>query len=134
MSPALSPQTQKVRLRTAQFVALGFILLIAAGIAAPFLGVNRFRERIRASLEAAFMRQVTLGEVHLNLFTGPGFQVEDVEIGEDPALGSEPFAYIKTLSAVPRLWSLWTGRLEFASLRLEGAQVNLARNSTPSGG
>ena len=134
MSPAVSSQARKVRLRTAQFIALGFILLIVAGIAAPFLGIDRFRERIRASLEAALMRQVSLGEVHLNLFTGPGFQVDDVEIGEDPALGAEPFAYVKTLNAVPRLWSLWTGRLEFASLRLEGAQVNLARNSTASGG
>ncbi len=134
MSPAISAQAQKLRLRTAQLVALGFILLIAAGIAAPFLRADVFRERIRASLEAALMRRVSLGEVHLNLFTGPGFQVDDVEISEDPALGAEPFAYVKTLNAVPRLWSLWTGHLEFASLRLAGAQVNLARNSAPGGG
>ncbi len=40
---------------------------------------------------------------------------------------AEPFAYVGELRAVPRLWSLWTGALEFSSLTLEDAHVNLTR-------
>ncbi|MDQ2899125.1 MAG: hypothetical protein M3Y07_04900, partial [Acidobacteriota bacterium] len=131
MTPVAAVSSRKIRVRAAQTIALAVILLIAVGIAAPYMRADSYRDRIRAALENALARKVTLGEVRLNLFTGPGFQVDDVVIGEDPALGAEPFAYVPTLRATPRLWSLWTGRLEFASVSLDGAQINLGRVTVP---
>ncbi len=103
------------------------VLLLAAGVVAPFLGANRYAEQIRSGLEAALGRRVEFGDVHFKLLTGPGFTVSKVIIHENPAFGAEPFAYVESLEARPRLGSLLLGRLEFASLRLEDTTVNLTR-------
>ena len=71
------------------------------------------------------------GEVRLDLFNGPGFSVDKVVVHEDPAVGLEPFAYVESIEARVSFASFWTGRLEFANLRLLNASINLAR---PEGG
>jgi len=103
------------------------VVLMLAGTIAPFLGASRFAEQIRIGLETALGRKVEFGEAHLNLFTGPGFALGKVVIHNDPAYGAEPVAYVESLEARPRLWPLMFGRLEFASLRLGEATVNLTR-------
>src|SRR5258707_198184 len=106
-------------------VAFPLLLLVAiAGVAAPFLNANPFRSRIQAALENALHRRVTIGAVHFNLFTGPGFTVDDVLIEEDPRAGIEPFAYVASLDARIRLRTLWTGHLTFSNLRLDTPSVN----------
>jgi len=113
--------------RAAKLFGVGCVFLVVVGIIAPFLGVNRFAEQIRSGLQAQLGRRVEFGEVHLSLFTGPGFTIEKVVIHDDPAYGAEPFAYVEALKARPRLLPLVLGRLEFTSLRLEDAIVNLTR-------
>ncbi len=117
-----------MRRRIIQALAAIVVLLIAIGIAAPFLHADRYSGRIETALSAALGRPVTIGGITLDLFTGPGFAVSNVIIAGDSP-GSEPFAYVGELRAVPRIWSLWTGRLEFSSLTLEDAHVNLARST-----
>lgn len=111
----------------AKCLGAGCVLVMAAGVLAPYLGANRYAGRIRSGLESALGRRVEFGEVRFNLFTGPGFSVSKVVIFEDPAFGHEPFAYVESLDARLRLWPLIMGRLEFASLRLEDTSVNLTR-------
>jgi len=109
-------------------------LIVIAGLAAPKFQAGQYRDKIRTALESALGRKVEIhGDIRYNLFTGPGLSVSDVEIGEDPELGAEPITYARTLTAVPRLWSLWTGHLEFASLRLDDAQINLTRSEPQPG-
>lgn len=117
-----------MRRRFLQALAAIVLLLVAVGIAAPFLHADRYSGRIETALSTALGRQVTIGDVTLDLFTGPGFAVSNVVISGDQP-GAEPFAYVSELRAVPRIWSLWTGRLEFSSLTLEDAHVNLARSA-----
>jgi hypothetical protein len=112
--------------------AAGAALVLVAGIVAPFLSVNRYGQRIRESLEEALGRKVELGEVRLDLFSGPGFSVSKVVIHEDPRFGIEPFAYIGSLEARVSFRSLWSGRLEFASLRLDEPSINLVRTHSGS--
>src|SRR5579872_878953 len=104
---------------------------LIAGIAAPFLSGDRFGERIREGLQASLGRSVKIGKVRFDLFQGPGFTISDVEIGEDPAFGIEPFATwsggATSLDARLKLQSLWTGKLEWASLRLNQPIVNLVK-------
>ncbi len=107
------------------FVAVA--ILIVCGIAAPFVQVNRLRNRLTAALQNSLHRRVDIGDVHLNLFTGPGFSVDNVLIYEDPSIGIEPFASVLSLEARVRLSSLWTGRLEFSTLTLEDPSVNLVK-------
>lgn len=122
----------KLRKKTIwRLVLAGVVLVVAVGLIAPLVDAHRFGARVKASLSQALGREVEIGEVHLDLFGGPGFSVDKVVIHEDPAVGLEPFAYVESLAARISFKSLWTGRLEFSSLKLEDASVNLAR---PTGG
>jgi hypothetical protein len=103
--------------------------LAAIGLLAPMVNAGPYRERIRAALERSLHRPVTVGEAHYSLFGGPGFEIKDVLIGDTPAAGPEPFAYVGSLEAVVRLTSLWTGHLSFSTLRLNDATVNLVKTS-----
>jgi hypothetical protein len=118
-------------LRRTIFILLAFV--IVAGLLAPFLRADRLRPRIQAALEAALNRPVHItSAVHLNLFTGPGFSVDDVLIDDDPASGIEPFAHVESLRARVRLTSLLRGKLAFSSLYLDSPSVNLVK--MPAGG
>src|ERR1041384_7887394 len=77
--------------------ALGWCvcLLLVAGLAAPYLAVDRYAERLQRSLERSLGRKVELQGVHFSLFKGPGFSIDRVVIHEDPAIGIEPVAYIE---------------------------------------
>ena len=110
---------------------LAVLCIVVVGLIAPRVSANRFRPRIKAALEAALRRPVTLGAVHLNLFTGPGFSVDNVLIDDDPAAGIEPFAHVESLQARIRWTSLFSGDLAFSSLRLDNPSVNVVK--MPSG-
>jgi len=108
-------------------ISASIATLIVAGVVAPYLSADRFGERIRRSLEAALGRQVEIGKAHFDLFRGPGFSIQDVVIHEDPAIGLEPVIYTGagSLEARISLSSLWKGRLEFSTLRLDEPSINL---------
>ena len=113
-------------LRRAILIVLASV--VAFGLAAPFLRADRLRPRIQAALEAALNRPVHITKsVHLNLFTGPGFSVDDVLIDDDPAAGVEPFAHVESLRATIRLASLFRGKLAFSSIHLDSPSVNLVK-------
>ena len=120
-------RTRRLTLRRAIWLGLG--ILVAAGLAAPYLNADRFGDRIRRAMEQALDRKVDIAAVRFNLFRGPGFTLRGVVIHDDPAVGIEPFAYVTSIEARVRFTSLWRGRLEFASLRLEQPSVNLVKSS-----
>jgi hypothetical protein len=103
------------------------VVALGAGAVAPLLNANRFRGEIHSALESALNRRVTIGKVHFNVFTGPGFTVDDVLIEEAPGMGIEPFAHVESLEARVRLASLWTGHLAFSKLRLVEPSVNFVK-------
>jgi hypothetical protein len=108
-------------------------LLLMVGIAAPYLGAGRYGERLRGSLERALGRRVEfLGPVRFSLFKGSGFSVENVVIHEDPSIGIEPMAYMDRIDVTPGFWSLAGGQFVIASIRLEGASINLAKSGPAS--
>jgi hypothetical protein len=108
-------------------------LLLVVGIVAPYLGADRYGERLRGSLERALGRRVEfLGPVRFSLFKGPGFSVENVVIHEDPSIGIEPMAYMDRIDVTPGFWSLLGGKFVIDSIRLEGASINLAKSGPVS--
>ncbi len=114
------------------FYAVAALLLAAFSV--PRINAGRYRERARMALEKALGRKVKIGEVRFRLLPEPGLTIADVTIGEDPAIGAEPVAYVTTLRAVPRLTALFGGPLEFSSVDLEDASLNLTRvDNNPSG-
>ena len=83
---------------------------------------------MRAALEKGLGREVDFSDVRFRLLPTPGFTLHERVIGEDPAIGAEPFAYVTTLIAVPRITSLFGGPLAFASISLEDdVSLNLTR-------
>jgi hypothetical protein len=115
---------RKTIIRVLLALIVGFVLL---GLVAPYLSANLFRERIRDALQAALNRKVEMGSVHFNLFSGPGFSVEDVLIADDSGAGIEPFAHVESIKARIRFTSLFTGHLVFSKLKLVEPSVNLVK-------
>lgn len=114
-------------MKLARRAGLVVLAVLAVGLALPYINVNGYRERIQNALEQALHRKVTIGKVHFELLTGPGFSVEDVTIHEDPRIGIEPIAYVESLTARVRLTTLWTSKLSFSNLRLSEPTVNLTK-------
>jgi len=107
---------------------LGFVLLVAAAaVGVPFIRADGFAGPIRTALERGLGRNIELnGPIRFSLISR-GFSIEQVVIHEDPAVGSEPFAYVSTLEGTLRLVPLLRGRFEFARLHLVEPSVNLAK-------
>ncbi len=103
------------------------VALLAAAVYVPRISADRYRERVHTALENALGREVEIGEVRFRLLPTPGLTISNVTIGEDPKIGAEPVAYVDTLTAVPRIASLFGGPLEFASVDLGDASLNLTR-------
>jgi len=103
------------------------VALLGAAWYVPRISADRYRDRIHAALEKALGRQVEIGQVRFQLLPTPGLTIANVTIGEDPKIGAEPVAYVTTLLAVPRIASLFRGPLQFSSVDLEDASLNLTR-------
>src|SRR4051794_26375880 len=107
---------------------LAAVLLIAVlGVAAPFIQADKFGLQIRDALQRGLNRKVEIGAAHFNLFTGPGFTIENVVIYDDASAGIEPFAHMTELEASVRLTSLLMGRLDFSVLRFVSPSVNIVK-------
>lgn len=126
----------KIRLATFfKFAGAAVALLLMVGLIAPYLAADQYGKRLQASLERALGRHVEIGKVHFSLFKGPGFSVDNVVIHEDPAIGLEPIAYVQepgSMEVVPGIWSLLGGRFVIASIRLDGASINLTKSGPAS--
>lgn len=96
---------------------------------APFIDARHFSGPLRAALESSLGRKVEFESVHFTLFSGPGFSLEKVTIGEDPRYGLEPFAYVPTLEARVRLDKLLLGQIRLSSIRLVDPLLNLVKRS-----
>jgi len=73
--------------RAFKLAAIALALVLAAGVAAPYVRADQYGERLRGALERALGRRVEFGgKVRFSLFRG-GFSVEDVVIHEDPSIG-----------------------------------------------
>ncbi len=117
-----------------RWVLLAVVLLLAAALYVPRISADSYRERAHVALERALHRKVKIGKVRFQLLPKPAITINDVEIGEDPAIGIEPLAYVTTLEAVPRFSALFGGPLEFASVDLDEAHLNLTRVDSASSG
>lgn len=103
--------------------------VLVLGVIAPFVDASGFRRPIQRAIEDALGRKIEFSKVHLTLFSGPGFSLEDVSIAEDPRYGLEPFAWVPTLHARLRIDKLLRGQFRLSSLRLDDPSLNLVRRS-----
>lgn len=116
--------------RVVRFVSCGVGAVVLAGLAAPYLDAEGYRERIQSALERSLNRKVKVGKVRFNLLTGPGFKVSDVVISDDPSIGVEPLAYVESLEARVQLSRLWSRNPAFSNLKMRNPVVNLIKSDS----
>jgi AsmA protein len=107
-----------------------FIVLVVAGllIFAATFDVNKYRGTIQAQLEKRLGRQVTLGDMHLNLFP-PRFRVQNLGISDDSRFSSVAFVKAQELDVSVQLMPLLHKEVEISSINLQRPVVNLIKNA-----
>jgi hypothetical protein len=111
---------------------LAAALAVAALVLPPFINVERYKGRVIESMSNALGRPVTVDAVELRLLPQPGFYLDNVSVGDDPAYNAEPILHAEEVTAYLRLSSLWRGRLEIARLKLNYPSLNLAEREDGS--
>ena len=105
------------------------LALLAAVV--PYLPTDVLRPGIERALERELGRKVDVGGISLTFFPGPlprpGLTLDRVTIHEDPRAGIEPLAYVESLGASLRVLSLFQRKLEFSSLNLSDATINIVK-------
>lgn len=102
-------------------------VLLAGLIVPPMISIGRYKSRITRLVSESLGRPVRLSSVELRLLPRPGFVLTDLTVEEDPAFGAEPVLHANTVTAAIRLLSLWRGRLEISTIKVDEASLNLVR-------
>jgi hypothetical protein len=107
------------------------IALTGLAVTVPYVPADFLRPSIERALARGLGRKVEIEGLRLTLFPGslprPGFTLDRVTIAEDPRAGIEPMAYVESLGASVRVLSLFQRRLEFSSLNLDDATINVVK-------
>ena len=125
-TPAARPSSLRRRLLYAVLV----LLVIAALVfGPPLVNISRYQRRIATSIGNSLGRPVHLDRVSLTLLPIPGFTIENLVVGEDPAFGSEPIIRANQVHATVRISSLWRRQIEFSTISFTDPSVNLVHAS-----
>lgn len=104
------------------------LVVVAAG-ALMLVDVNHFRPQIQTTLGKALGRQVTLGRLHMSLWSG-SLEADDIRIGDAPGFGGQAFVSARSLALGVRLWPLLVHReLRVTSLTLDAPSVRLLQDA-----
>ncbi len=122
-----TPPRRNGRLRRLVFAGVAVLVLILLVVLPPLINANRFQRRIAASIGGSLGRPVHLDRVTFNLLPLPGFTLENLVVGEDPAFGMEPIIRANSVRATLRISSLWRKRVEFSTISFTEPSVNLVR-------
>src|SRR5215469_9953393 len=88
-SHAAQPEARSLR-RRLLYAALAILVILALIFGPPLINIGRYQRRIATSISNSLGRPVHLDRVSLTLLPLPGFTIENLVVGEDPAFGSEP--------------------------------------------
>ncbi|MEO9080255.1 MAG: AsmA family protein, partial [Rhodanobacter sp.] len=110
-------------------VPIVLLLVVVMGAGALLLvDANHFRPQVQATLSQALGREVTLGKLHVSVWSG-SLNGDDIRISDDPAFGKQPFISAQSLQLGVRLWPLVLHReLQITSLTLDHPVVRLLQS------
>jgi AsmA protein len=113
-------------LKVLAVVLLGAVALLGAGlfVLARYLDSDAFRRAAIGAAQEALGAPVTVGELHVSLFSGATFR--QVVVGNPPGLPGE-LLRAEALVVRPRLLPLLRRRLEIREMRLDAPTVTLTR-------
>ena len=106
------------------------LLFVVVAIAVSLLfDPNDYKDEITAAVQNATGRQLTLdGDLELALFPTIRIAVGSATLSNAPGFGDEPMARIGSAELRLALPPLLAQRIEVSQARLEGLELNLARN------
>lgn len=116
------------RRRVRNSLAAILLLGLVAWVVPSYFSAERYRRRLQIGLEQALHRPVRFGAVSFRLLPRPGFSIQNVEVGDDPAFGAEPFARVDEIQCDLRWHSFWRSRMDFAHLHLDHPSFNVVMN------
>lgn len=105
------------------------LLLVSAIVLPPLINANRLRGRLAAGLSAELGRPVRMDSVRVRLLPRPGFEIENLEVAEQPEFGNEPVLRAANVTAAVRFLPLWRGRVEVATIAMREVSLNISRNA-----
>jgi AsmA protein len=107
-------------------VLLFVVVVVAVGL---LFDPNDYKDDITAAVQNSTGRQLTLdGDLELAVFPTIRIAVGAASLSNAPGFGDEPMARIGTASLSLALLPLLARRVEISQARLEGLELNLARN------
>ncbi len=106
-------------------VALAAVVAVAATNLDRWLNANRGLLAERA--ESALGREVDFGEIGLSFHGGLGVRVNDVRVGEDPALAKDDFVRADSVDVLVRIWPALFGSIEVERVVLNEPTVTVIR-------
>ncbi len=109
-------------------LALIIVLVIVVILFLPvLLDLNRYRDRYLPVLEQALHRPVDVQDVRLTLFPKLGFRVQDLTIGDDPALSPQAFVTIPSAEVEIQWLPLLRRHIQVEHVRLQDPRVHVIR-------
>jgi AsmA protein len=110
-------------------VAALVLLVVAAVVAVPFLvDTPRVQAAIASQASAALGRPVKFRALSVKVLPLPGVVLRDLEVGEDPAFGTEPFLRLQAGELRLQVGPLLRGRVEFGELVLRRPVITVIQN------
>src|ERR1044072_7929959 len=85
-----SPLTRPSHLRRFRFLYLSIVIVLLLAFLPPLVNLGGYQRRMATSIGNSLGRPVHLDRVSLTLLPLPGFTIENLVVGEDPAFGVEP--------------------------------------------
>src|ERR1700761_3980408 len=104
----------------AALVVVGAVALLL------FVDPNRYRGDIQHAAQQHTGRDLAIkGKLELKVFPWLAVAVHDVELGNPPGFGTQPFATVENASIGVKLLPLLSSRLEVSTISISGVTVNL---------
>ena len=111
-------------------VGVSFLAVVLIGLSAVplFVDSNGLKNLIIAQLESRLQRKITAREAGVRIFTGPGIELREVTIADDPGFSKNPFMMVESLVVRAGILPLLSGKIEISDLKITHPVVELIQN------
>jgi AsmA protein len=115
---------------TAIAVGAVIVLLVVAAVVLPLLiDANQFKPQIADAVKKQTGRQLTIeGNIGLSVFPSIALDLGKTRLSNARGFGTRPFAQIESVAVSVRLWPLLHKDILIDKVRLDGLELNLARD------
>ncbi|MGD0363650.1 MAG: AsmA family protein [Bryobacteraceae bacterium] len=116
--------------RAARWIGIVIVVLLLAIVALPFVvDANQFRPMLESELSKALGREVKIGDLKLDVWSG-GVTAGDLSVADDPAYSGTPFLHAQSLTLGVDLWPLiFSHQLHVTQLTLVQPQMDLLQSA-----